>query len=161
LLHTTFQLDICASFSYFPQSIALLFFSMAHVVDFAVPLTGYPLFALLDECYFPQMPYLSFVTRRQAGSVQPRIDTNSHECFTAKRKGHWVTRISWMVAPPGWFLFQLRNLKSHLRNCCLHNVPDKFQIDSRIIVHDAITQTGYLRPWNRRVLVLESGGKLL
>ena len=36
---------------------------------------------------FPTVPYLSLVTRRQAGSVQPRMDTNEHEwlLLTLKR----------------------------------------------------------------------------
>jgi hypothetical protein len=28
-------------------------------------------------------------------------------------------------------------------------------------VHGAVAQTGYLQPWNRRVSLLEFGGKLL
>jgi len=39
------------------------------VVYCAIPLTGYRLFSLLDECFPPHVPYLSFVTRRQAGSL--------------------------------------------------------------------------------------------
>ena len=62
---------------------------------------------------------------------------------------------------PRWSLFQLGDLEGQLRNRCLQNVPDEFQIDSRIIVHDAVAQTGYLQPWNRRVSLLEFGGKLL
>jgi len=62
---------------------------------------------------------------------------------------------------PRWSLFQLGDLKGQLRNRCLQNVPDEFQIGSRIIVHDAVAQTGYLQPWNRRVSLLEFGGKLV
>ncbi len=62
---------------------------------------------------------------------------------------------------PRWSLFQLGDLEGQLRNRCLQNVPDEFQIDSRIIVYDAVAQTGYLQPWNRRVSLLEFGGKLL
>ena len=57
-------------------------------------------------------------------------------------------------------LSQVGDLKGQLRNRCLQNVPDEFRIDSRIIVHDAIAQTGYLQPWNRRVLVLEFGWRI-
>jgi hypothetical protein len=71
-----------------------------------------------------------------------------HECFGNRELRRWS-------------LFQLRDLKGQLRKRCLQNVPDEFQIGSRIIVHDAIAQTGYLRPWNRRVSVPEFGGKLL
>jgi hypothetical protein len=42
---------------------------MARVVDFVVPLTGYRLFSLPDECFSPHLSYQSLVTRRQAGSV--------------------------------------------------------------------------------------------
>ena len=42
---------------------------MARVVDFAVHLTGYHLFPLPDQRFSPQFPYLSFVTRRQGGSL--------------------------------------------------------------------------------------------
>ena len=62
---------------------------------------------------------------------------------------------------PRWSLFQLGDLKGQLLNRCLQNVPDDFHIGSRIIVHDAVAQTGYLQPWKRRVSVLEFGGKLL
>ena len=71
-----------------------------------------------------------------------------HECFGNREL-------------PRWSLFQLGDLKGQLRNRCLQNIPDESQIDSRIIVHDAVAQTGYLQPWNRRVSLLEFGGKLL
>jgi hypothetical protein len=45
---------------------------MAREVDFAVPLASYALLPLLDQCLFPQFPYLSFVTHRQAGFVLRR-----------------------------------------------------------------------------------------
>jgi hypothetical protein len=43
---------------------------MARAVDFAVPLASHTLLPLLDRCFSPQFPYLSFVTRRQAGSLR-------------------------------------------------------------------------------------------
>jgi len=52
---------------------------MVRAVDCAIRLTGYRWSSLLDQYYPPHFPYLSFVARRQAGSVQPRIDTNTHE----------------------------------------------------------------------------------
>ena len=43
---------------------------MARAVDFAVPPASHTLLPLLDRCLFPQFSYLSFVTRRQAGSLR-------------------------------------------------------------------------------------------
>jgi hypothetical protein len=48
-----------------------------------------------------------------------------------------------------WSLFQFDDLKGQLWNCCLQNVPDKFQIGSCVIVHDAVAQTSHLRLRNR------------
>jgi hypothetical protein len=76
------------------------------------------------------------------------FEMKKHECFGNRELARWS-------------LFQLGDLKGQLRNRCLQNVPDEFQIDSRIIVHNAVAQTGYLPPWNRRVSLLEFGGKLL
>jgi hypothetical protein len=76
------------------------------------------------------------------------FEMTKHECFGKREL-------------PRWSLFQLGDLNGQLRNRCLQNVPDEFRIDSRIIVHDAVAQTGYLQPWNRRVSLLEFGGKLL
>ena len=70
-------------------------------------------------------------------------------------------RVLWESQTARWSLFQFDDLKGQLRNRCLQNVPDEFQIGSRVIVHDAVAQTGYLQPWNRRVSLLEFGGKLL
>jgi len=52
---------------------------MTRAVDFAVPLASYSVLPLLDQCLYLQLPYLTFVTWRQAGSFKPRIDTNSSE----------------------------------------------------------------------------------
>ena len=41
---------------------------MARAADFAVPLGSCSMLSLSYE-FFPQFPYLAFVTRRQAGSV--------------------------------------------------------------------------------------------
>ena len=43
---------------------------MARAVDFAVPLASHTLLPLLDRCLSSHFPYLSFVTRRQAGSLR-------------------------------------------------------------------------------------------
>ncbi len=43
---------------------------MARAVEFAVPLASHTLLSLLDRCLVPQLSYLSFVTRRQAGSLR-------------------------------------------------------------------------------------------
>ena len=45
---------------------------MARAVDFAVPLGSCSMLSLSYD-FFPQFPYLAFVTRRQAGSVAGAI----------------------------------------------------------------------------------------
>jgi hypothetical protein len=46
---------------------------MARPVDCAIPLASYPVLPLLDQSFRSQSPYLSFVARRQAGSVTGAI----------------------------------------------------------------------------------------
>jgi len=41
---------------------------MSRAVDFAVPLLSYSVLPLLDQRLWPHFLYLSFETRRQAGS---------------------------------------------------------------------------------------------
>ena len=43
---------------------------MVRAERFAVPFASHTLLSLLDRCLFPHFPYLSFVTRRQAGSLR-------------------------------------------------------------------------------------------
>jgi len=42
---------------------------MTRAVDFAIPLVNYSVLSLLDQCLSSRSLYLTFVARRQAGSV--------------------------------------------------------------------------------------------
>jgi hypothetical protein len=66
--------------------------------------------------------------------------------------GRWASGSERINARP---LFQLGDLARQLGDRRLQNVPDKFQIDTRIIVHDPIAKSGNLKPWNRGLLRLK------
>ena len=78
-----------------------------------------------------------------------------YEPQSARRRRNERTLVSGSERIKAQPLFQLGDLACQLGDRCLQNVPDKFQIDTRIIVHDPIAQTGNLRPWNRGVLRLK------
>src|SRR5206468_8390269 len=56
-------------FCFLFKTVRSIILFMARAVDFALPLGSYTVLPLLDQCFSPHSLYLSFVTRRQAGSV--------------------------------------------------------------------------------------------
>jgi hypothetical protein len=105
---------MCASFFYSSQSIALLFFSMTRVVDFAVQLTGYQLFPLPDQRISPQLPYLSFVTRRQGGSLGRCLLINQLRCPLAVSKLPFIRQeLGLVLKPPAFAKAPARQANRH------------------------------------------------